>query len=94
MTILYIISFALFLKHIIYIEWLQVDWRWAALEEKNKPLYWVLKPFGFCSYCTAGQLTLWITLFTDFENIWQLIGLTATAIIITALIEKLWNTLK
>jgi len=94
MTILYIIGFALFLKHIVYVEWLRIDWKWAALEENNKPLFYALKPFGFCSYCTAGQLTFWITLFTNYVNIWHLFGLTATIIILTALIEKLWNTLK
>jgi hypothetical protein len=27
---------------------------------------WLNKPLGLCEYCVAGQLALWITIFTDF----------------------------
>lgn len=92
METIYIIGVVLFVKHILYTEWLQINYHWELLENNRKWLFYALKPFGFCSYCTAGQITFWTMVFNS--HIIDTIGTTCATIILTAIIEMIWNRLR
>jgi low affinity Fe/Cu permease len=78
-----IIGIALFMHFIIIKEWLNVYHLYRVSKYKE-----ILKPLGFCPYCTAGQIALWYNIF-NYSGLWNLISETSLTIVITFLIMEI-----
>lgn len=84
MQLVYLLAIGLFIHFIILKEWTNLHARWCVM--RNYRLKTILKPFGFCPHCLAGQIAFWCGVFQSPYDLFQHLGLTALVIVTTKIL--------
>ncbi len=82
---IYLIAISFFVHFIILKEWTNFHARWCS--RKRDFVWFVLKPLGFCPYCTAGQIALWWGV-VYYTSVLKILGVTAIVILVVKFISE------